>query len=91
MRRLRQWRGLLQPAALVLVTAAALRCERLMDTGMGVATFAGIVALAWLCAALGAKESPQTRRDVSAGERRQNGGPDGASATRVNGQTALHE
>ena len=74
MRRLRQWRGLLQPAALVLVTAAALRCERLMDTGMGVVTFAAIVALAWLCAALGAKESPQTRRDVSAGERRQNGG-----------------
>lgn len=74
MRRLRQWRGLLQPAALMLVTAAALRCERLMDTGMGVITFAAIVALAWLCAALGAKESPQTRRAVSAGERRQNGG-----------------
>ena len=58
----------------MLVTAAALSCEQLMDTGMGVTTFAGIVALAWLCAALGAKESPQTRRAVSAGERRQNGG-----------------
>ncbi len=75
MRRLRQWRGLLQLAALMLGTAAALSCERLMDTGMGAVTFAGIVALAWLCAALGTKESPQTRRDVSAGERRQNGGP----------------
>ena len=74
MRRLRQWRGLLQLAALMLGTAAALSCERLMDTGMGAVTFAGIVALAWLCAALGAKESPQTRRYVSAGERRQNGG-----------------
>ena len=74
MRRLRQWRGLLQLAALMLATAAALSCERLMDTGMGAVTFAGIVALAWLCAALGAKESPQTRRNVSAGERRQNGG-----------------
>lgn len=74
MRRLRQWRGLLQLAALMLATAAALSCEQLMDTGMGVTTFAGIVALAWLCAALGAKESPQTRRAVSAGERRQNGG-----------------
>lgn len=74
MQRLRQWRGLLQLAALMLATAAALSCEQLMDTGMGVTTFAGIVALAWLCAALGAKESPQTRRAVSAGERRQNGG-----------------
>ena len=73
MRRLRQWRGLLQLAALMLGTAAALSCERLMDTGMGAVTFAGIVALAWLCAALGTKESPQTRRDVSAGARRQNG------------------
>lgn len=74
MRRLRQWRGLLQLAALMLGTAAALSCEQLMDTGMGAVTFAGIVALAWLCAALGAKESPQTRMDVSAGVRRQNGG-----------------
>lgn len=91
MRRLRQWRGLLQPAALVLVTAAALRCERLMDTGMGVVTFAGIVALAWLCAALGQKKARRhggTCLRECAGRMED---PDGASATRVNGQTALHE
>ena len=44
MRRLRQWRGLLQLAALMLGTAAAQSCEQLMDTGMGAGTVAGIVA-----------------------------------------------
>lgn len=91
MRRLRQWRGLLQLAALMLATAAALSCERLMDTGMGAVTFAGIVALAWLCAALGQKKARRhggTCLRESAG-RMEN--TDGANATRANGQTALHE